>query len=191
MKYSFATLLLSRVAIFYIAFQLCATVLSGVQEHSTHSIFSLTTNFATFSIFIYHFWQASCQGRQLQLKIPFSLFHIHSTASTPNINNMTPSPTKLVSLVVRGSISEGAAEGVSEGAGEAIGEAATNKLHPLSRNVIIAIVIASVVALLLSLLIYLCCRRRRARNEKEMGRYQQMKLEREGGHEEEARALVH
>jgi len=100
-------------------------------------------------------------------KYPFSLF-------TPNIN-MALSPTNLVSLVVRGSI--------SEGAGEAIGEAATNKFlekHPLSRNAVIAIVIASVVALLLYLSIYLCCRRRRARNEKAMGRYQQMKLEREG-----------
>lgn len=106
---------------------------------------------------------------------------------------MALSPTSLVSLVVRGSISEGAAEGASEGAGEAIGEAATNKFlekHPLSRNAVIAITIASVVVLLLCLLIYLCCRRRRARNEKAMGRYQQMKLEREGGHEEEARSLV-
>jgi hypothetical protein len=80
-------------------------------------------------------------------------------------------------------------EGANEGAGEAIGEAAINKFlekHPLSRNAIIAIVVASVVTLLLCLPIYLCCRRRRARNEKAISRYQQMKLEREGGHEEEA-----
>jgi hypothetical protein len=107
---------------------------------------------------------------------------------------MALSPTNFVSLVVRGSISEGTAEGASEGAGEAIGEAATNKIlkkHPLSRNAVIAIAIASVVALLLCLSIYLCCRRRRARNEMAVGRYQQMKLEREGGHEEEAMGLVH
>jgi hypothetical protein len=106
---------------------------------------------------------------------------------------MALSPTSLISLVVRGLISEVAAEGASEGAGEAIGEASTNKFlekHPLSRNAVIAIVIASVVALLLCLPVYLCYRRRQARNEKTTGRYQQMKLEREGGHEEEARGLV-
>lgn len=96
--------------------------------------------------------------------------------------------TKLITISGRRR-SEGVAEGASEGAGEAIGEAATNKFlekHPLSRNAIIAIVVASVVTLLLCLPIYLCCRRRRARNEKAISRYQQMKLEREGGHEEEA-----
>jgi hypothetical protein len=106
---------------------------------------------------------------------------------------MSLSPTNLVSLVVRGSVSEGAAEGASEGAGEAIGEATTNKFlekHLLSRNAVIAIVIASVVTLLLCLSFYLGCRRRRAQNGKATGRYQQMKLEREGGHEEEARGLV-
>jgi hypothetical protein len=105
---------------------------------------------------------------------------------------MAPSPTELISLVVRGSISTGAAEGASEGAGEAIGETATNavlKKHPLSRNAVIAIVVAIVVALLLCIPVYLCCRRRRPRSEKEMGRYQQMKSERARGNEE-ARGLV-
>jgi hypothetical protein len=101
---------------------------------------------------------------------------------------MAPSPTELISLVVRGSISTGAAEG----AGEAIGETATNavlKKHPLSRNAVIATVVAIVVALLLCIPVYLCCRRRRPRSEKEMGRYQQMKSERARGNEE-ARGLV-
>jgi hypothetical protein len=107
---------------------------------------------------------------------------------------MALSPTSLVSLVVRGSISEGAAEGASEGVGEAVGEASTDKFierHSLSRNTVIAIVIASMIALLLSLPIYLCGRRRRARNEKAKDRYQQIKLERERGHEEEAKGLVY
>jgi hypothetical protein len=94
--------------------------------------------------------------------------------------------TKLITIPGRRR-SEGAAEGASGGAGEAIGEAATNKFlekHPLSRNAIIAIVVDSVVTLLLCLPIYLRCR------EKTMGRYQQIKLEREGGYEKEARGLV-
>jgi hypothetical protein len=109
---------------------------------------------------------------------------------------MAPSPTDLISLLVRGSISEGAAEGASEGAeegGEAIGEAATNALlkkHPLSNTAVIAIVVAIAAGLLLGIPVYLCCRRRRVRSEKEMGRYQHMKSERDGGHDEEARALV-
>ena len=106
---------------------------------------------------------------------------------------MAPSPVDFISLVVRGSISEGAAEGAGEGAGEAIGESATNavlKKHPLSRNAAIAVAVAIVVALLLCIPVYLCCRRKRARSEKAMGRYQQMKSERDGGQEEEARGLV-
>jgi hypothetical protein len=108
---------------------------------------------------------------------------------------MAPSPTDLISLLVRGSISEGAAEGASEGAeegGEAIGEAATNALkkHPLSNTAVIAIVVAIAAGLLLGIPVYLCCRRRRVRSEKEMSRYQHMKSERDGGHDEEARALV-
>jgi hypothetical protein len=106
---------------------------------------------------------------------------------------MASSPTDLLSLVVRGSISTGAAEGASEGAGEVIGETATNavlKKHTLSRNAAIVIAVAVVVALLLCVPAYLCCRRRKARLENEKGRYQQMTSGRDGCHEEEARGLV-
>lgn len=99
----------------------------------------------------------------------------------------------LIALMARGSISAGAAEGASEGAGEAIGEAATNavlKKHPLTKAAVIAIIVAIVIALLAGIPLCLCCRKRRAQSEKEMGRYQQMKSERDGGHEEDARILV-
>jgi hypothetical protein len=95
--------------------------------------------------------------------------------------------------MVRGSISTGAAEGASEGAGEAIGEAATNavlKKHPLTKAAVIAITVAIIIALLVGIPLCLCCRKRRARSEQKMGRYQQMISERDGGHEEDTRRLV-
>jgi hypothetical protein len=102
-------------------------------------------------------------------------------------------PIDLLPLVVRRSTSTVAADGASEGAGEAIGEGATNailKKHPLSKGAVIAIIVAIVITLLVGIPLCLCCRKRRARSEKEMGRYQQMKSERDGAHEEEARGLV-
>lgn len=106
---------------------------------------------------------------------------------------MAPSPRDLIFLVVRGTISEGAADGASEGAGEEIGASATDALlkkHPLSKNAVIAIAVASMIALLLCVPVYLCCRKRGARGDKEMGRYQQMRSKREAGGEEEVRGLV-
>lgn len=113
--------------------------------------------------------------------------------SHAKIDAMALFPIDLLPFVVRGSISTAAAEGASEGAGEAIGEGATNailKKHPLSKGAVIAISVAIIIALLVGVPLCLCCRKRRARGEKEMGRYQQMKSEKDGAQEEEARGLV-
>lgn len=92
------------------------------------------------------------------------------------IDTMSLSPTNLLCLIVRGSISTGAGEGASEGAGEAIGEAATNaalKMHSLSRSAIIAIAVAIVVVILLCLPVYLCYCKWKARSREEKDRYKQ------------------